>query len=66
VVLTTAESCTELYLSGDYSIKDVKKNCPNLTKEDLKQFVQEYYSKYSDKNTLTTQEELLKNIDNEF
>ncbi|HEY5588209.1 MAG TPA: hypothetical protein VIK86_04545 [Candidatus Paceibacterota bacterium] len=45
--LTSADSCSGSYLKGEYDIAALRKNCPNLSKENLIEDVQVYFEKNS-------------------
>lgn len=64
--LTTVESCTGSYIFGDYGVKDVKKNCPNLTKEEFKKSVNDYFDTYGGEKASTTREAMLREIEDKF
>ncbi|MCR4314630.1 MAG: hypothetical protein NUV84_05295 [Candidatus Uhrbacteria bacterium] len=63
--LTTAKSCSSSYISGEYDIRQLRRQCPNLKKENLIEAVEEYYQKNGTEAS-TTKKTLLQDINDNY
>lgn len=64
--LTTAASCTGEYIKGEYDIKTLKRQCPNISKQHLIETVNNYFDGDLKFPAFGTREELLSDIDTNF
>ncbi|OGH68045.1 MAG: hypothetical protein A3C15_00630 [Candidatus Magasanikbacteria bacterium RIFCSPHIGHO2_02_FULL_50_9b] len=64
--LTTVDSCSGSYIVGKYEIKDVKSQCPNLTKESLRAQINDHFIRFDGKNAFTTKEKMIQDVEENF